>query len=257
MKAEFKNKLFNKNSRNKGSTLITVIVVVAFMSILATILIYVVGENYKTKVYDIKNKESFYEAEIISERLKANLIKDVVKASKPAYDAVVMDFSQSENEEVRATDYFTNFQDEFIDIWGEHWTHVIGGSPSNELNYKSLFGNDIVYSDSSPDQFELEINGHHLTCTFEFDHDLYRSDLTTKITSTNMAPIFTDGGDVASYYIKGVKLTVQDTDTNYISIIETSFQITPPQLNWGDTERNHDETLDYSKCVKYYKYVKK
>ena len=51
--------LLNSSQKNKGSTLITVIVVVAFISILATIMLYLAGENYKTKVYDLKAKEGF------------------------------------------------------------------------------------------------------------------------------------------------------------------------------------------------------
>ena len=38
------NKL--NNDTNKGSTLVTVVVVVAFLSILATVILYLSGENY-------------------------------------------------------------------------------------------------------------------------------------------------------------------------------------------------------------------
>ncbi len=255
----FDKRFIDKNTLNKGSTLVTVIVVVAFMSILATILIYVVGENYKTKIYDIKNKESFYEAEIIAERIKASLIKDVIKASKPAYDSIVVDYSQSANEEVRATSYFESFQVEFIKVWEAHWNHVniFDGSHSTEDDLKSLFGDDIIYDESKPNEFKLVISGHTLICTFQLDHSIYRSDLSTVISNSDRAPVYADNGDVASYYIKGFKVTVLDEETDYVSVIESSFQVTPPQLNWGETVRNDDKALDYSKCVKYYKYVKK
>ena len=62
-----------------------------------------------------------------------------------------------------------------------------------------------------------------------------------------------------SYYIKDFKITVTDiTDSNnqYVSIIETSFEITPPMLNFGDEIKNNDKELDYGNSVKYYKFKK-
>ena len=68
---------------NKGSTLVTVVVVVAFMSILATIILYLAGENYKTKAIDQKTKDSFYDAEVVVEQIKTQLaIKSLLLRSK-------------------------------------------------------------------------------------------------------------------------------------------------------------------------------
>ena len=77
-------KKVNKNG-NAGSTLVTVVVVVAFLSILATIMLYVSGQNYKTKLIDQRTKASFYEAEEVIELLKTRLVVEVAAASEPAF----------------------------------------------------------------------------------------------------------------------------------------------------------------------------
>ncbi len=245
-------KKYNLNN-DKGSTLITVIVVVAFMSILATILIYLVGENYKTKIYDLKTKESFYEAEIVVERLKSSLTKDVIEASKNAYITTAIDYSQGVDENVRATTYFLSFKKEFDKTWDNHWNRVDeDGHPSVELNLKSLFGNDI--SVTSPDHFTIDVNGRTLDCTISsaFDETSYP----LRSTPLSTFQVFDSDKQVVSYYINDFEITVKDKKTDYISVIRTSFQITPPQLNWGGTVTNSDKELDYSKSVKYYNYIK-
>ena len=44
-----KNRILNSKD-NKGSTLVTVIIIVAFLSILGTIMLYLSGDNYKLKI---------------------------------------------------------------------------------------------------------------------------------------------------------------------------------------------------------------
>ncbi|MDE6518408.1 MAG: hypothetical protein K2L18_11285, partial [Acetatifactor sp.] len=62
---------------NDGSAIVTVLVVVAFITILATIMLYVSGMNFQMKVADYRTKESFYQAETPVEELRAQLVKDV------------------------------------------------------------------------------------------------------------------------------------------------------------------------------------
>lgn len=251
----FSSKNMKKNNLNndRGSTLITVIVVVAFMSILATILIYIVGENYKTKIYDLKTKESFYEAEIVVERLKSSLTKDVIEASKNAYVATAIDYSQSLDENVRATSYFLSFKDEFDKTWDNHWNRTDSeGNPSPELNMKSLFGNDISYV--SANHFTIDVNGRTLDCTIS--PSFGKASYPLRTVPLGSFQVFDSNKQVVSYYINDFEITVKDLKTDYISVIRTSFQITPPQLNWGGTVTNDDKKLDYSKSVKYYNYIK-
>ena len=235
--------------KNSGSTLMTVVIVVAFISILATILLYLVSENYKTKVYDMHAKESFYSAEEVVELMKATLTKDVAKASKPAFDRVIIDYAQSANQDVRSTTYFTEFKNKFDTIMSNHFTPVADESVKQRF-IQSFFPGAADITDNS---FTIVINGRKLSCVIadSFGFDSAYETVTSIYDATT--------GKVNSYYIKDFKITVTDiTDSNnqYVSIIETSFEITPPMLNFGDEIKNSDKELDYGNSVKYYKYKK-
>lgn len=53
---------------NDGAALVTVIVVITFISILATVILYSSGMNFAMKTTDIKTKVSFYDAETAMEQ---------------------------------------------------------------------------------------------------------------------------------------------------------------------------------------------
>lgn len=260
MKRNFKDKLQtiygNINKSNKGSTLITVIVVVGFMSILATVLLYIVGENYKTKIYDLKTKESFYEAEEIIERFKATLVRDVAESSKPAYDSVVMNFSQSIGEngsvelnakKIRETEYLTVFHDEITNRINARRLDASNNCTIEQIITGFIPESFTLYPDDG--YYHIKINGNELK--YRLDTDLSNFFDPNAVTSEN---VYGDDGQLASYMINDVKITVIDDATGYVSVISTSFQITPPQLNWGDELDNKD--LDFRDCVKYYNYKK-
>ena len=56
---------------NKGAALIVCIIVLLFVSILATIILYLSGINYRMKRSDLNNKVTFYESEIPLETMRA------------------------------------------------------------------------------------------------------------------------------------------------------------------------------------------
>lgn len=80
---------------NKGSALVTVVVVTSFISILVTIILYLAGMNYFMKTTDKKNKDSFYEAETAMESIKANLMIEAKGAFQEAYKDTLITFAKS------------------------------------------------------------------------------------------------------------------------------------------------------------------
>ncbi len=57
------------NRDNKGSALIVCIIVLLFVSILATVILYMSGVNYRMKKTDMYSKYAFYAAEEPLERM--------------------------------------------------------------------------------------------------------------------------------------------------------------------------------------------
>ena len=245
------------NFDNSGSTLVTVVVVVAFLSILATVMLYLSGQNYKTKLIDQKTKASFYEAEEVIELLKTRLVVDVAAASEPAFSRTSMDYIQSNDENIRADIYFENFKTELDHRWRRIWDSDGDGSIEAASGISHFFpGAYNIVVDGNTVSFKINISGEtgdELDCVlrnFKFD-GCYESP--AKIYGIADGVVSSD--NASRYYVKDIDLTATDAN-GYTSVIKTSFEITPPMLNWGDTAKNKDDQLDYSECVKYYMWSK-
>ena len=261
IKKIFPKRKVNKLS-NSGSTLVTVVVVVAFLSILATIMLYVSGQNFKTKMIDQKTKTSFYEAEEVIELLKTRLVVEVAAASEPAFSKTSMDYIQSGDEDIRADIYFENFKKEMDkNFWKSHWDADKNGSVDvNEAKNGTIYFFPGAYDISvkgNTVKFKINISGETgdvLDCTlqnFKFD-GCYESPAKIYGIADGVA---VNPDNASRYYVKGIELTATDAN-GYTSVIKTSFEITPPMLNWGDSAKNKDEELDYTECVKYYMWSK-
>ncbi len=83
-----------KQLDNRGSAIVTVIVVITFITILATIMLFTSTANYQMKSIDYSNKKSFYEGEEVLEQLKTAVIKDVAEAYTKAYEKVIVDYAR-------------------------------------------------------------------------------------------------------------------------------------------------------------------
>jgi len=76
-----------------------VIVVIAFVSILVSLILYTTLINYQIKAADLRNKRSFYTAEHALEEIKAGLEQDVSWALGGAYLSVMEDYAQYTDEQ--------------------------------------------------------------------------------------------------------------------------------------------------------------
>lgn len=264
------NKLIRllKKKSNSGSSLVTAIVVVAFMSILGTIALYISGENYKMKVIDANNKKSFYEAEEVVEVFKTQLALDIAEAAQKSTRVSGASYVEKNSVEVREENYLIGFAKEFEGTWNSHWAGTDPANPVDkakaieELFDKSKY--NVVIIDASSDKvvFTMEINGEKLTCeindmggTFQYK-DSFEKPATllvpSKVDPTRNTP--------ASYKINDFNITVTNS-SGVVSIIRTSFLITPPALNWDSSstltgENGEITKANYTDCIVYLNWSK-
>ena len=59
---------FHRRTDNKGSAMVVVIIAMAFIGILASVLMYMSLLNYQMKVNNLKAKDNFYSAETVRMR---------------------------------------------------------------------------------------------------------------------------------------------------------------------------------------------
>lgn len=216
---------------NAGSAIVTVLVVVTFITILATVLLYISGLNYQMKVTDYRTKESFYQAETPVEELRAQLAKDVQIAFAKAYAAAMSEYAGLGAEGTREANYRQRFCDELDKIWKERCGLI--PDSADLINWEAG-----IRSVLSP-----AVNGNYwdvkVAAASEWDTGRAVSD-----------------GQVI---LRGVTFTY-DSASHYSSIISTDYCVTIPRVSWSETygaEGSVEEMLDFSGCINYMNWTKR
>ncbi|MCM1569791.1 MAG: hypothetical protein NC081_10150 [Roseburia sp.] len=111
---EKRRKSFRMN--NTGAALVTVIVVIAFASIFATVILYMAGLNFHMKSSDMKIKESFYDGEKALEEIRARLMVDASEAFMESYQNTLITYARDAGSQ-RQTNFNKNFVLWFKDKW--------------------------------------------------------------------------------------------------------------------------------------------
>lgn len=108
-----------KTINRKGSALLTVIIVVCFLTIITTTILYVSGMNYYMKATDLKTKESFYETEAILEQCRASLAECVSECAYEAHAYALSNFANSSDS--TRTDMYAK---QFIVLFEKKWNSM-------------------------------------------------------------------------------------------------------------------------------------
>ena len=227
----WKKKCVKQKLDDRGSAMVMVIVVVAFITILATTLLYVAGANYFRKITDLKTKESFYEAETALEEIRAALMVEVSAAAKEAYTTVTINYAAADS-----TTRAYLFQNEFLDALAANWK-----DKTNSFD-----------ADADSNVYELVLQS--------LVSDPYKMAITLSIEGN---PLYT-GDNHAE--LKGVELQYTDAQ-GYTTMISTDFWIAVPSFNWsvdlGVTgnevwdDGSERYTVDMTNFVTYHNYIKK
>lgn len=112
---------------NEGAALVTVIVVIAFASIFATVILYMSGLNFHMKTSDMKIKESFYDGEKALEEIRARLMVDASDAFMKSYQNMVITYARDAGSQRQA-----NFNKYFVEWFKDEWN---GKSDADVLLY--------------------------------------------------------------------------------------------------------------------------
>lgn len=108
---------------NNGSAILTVVVVIAFITILATTMLYITSMNYQMKQTDYRNKQSFYKAEEVLDALKAELAVEMSEALEYAYQEVMIQYASLSADQRQVV-----FRDKFLEKVNENWTSLVNAA---------------------------------------------------------------------------------------------------------------------------------
>ena len=89
MMTAWRDKLKRKKLNNEGSTIVLVILALAFVGMLIAMLVYMVYYNYLMKSTDRAAKDNFYTAETALNEIHAGIARDVSDALQESYSTVM------------------------------------------------------------------------------------------------------------------------------------------------------------------------
>ncbi len=95
---------------NKGSAIVMVLVAIAFVGILASMVMYGTFMNYQVKVMDWHAKENFYSAQMAMDEIRAGLQNHVSNAFSIAYLEALEDYGMDE------IDRRSRFQQKYMEV---------------------------------------------------------------------------------------------------------------------------------------------
>lgn len=101
---------------DRGSAIVIVIIAMAMIGVLATTMVWMSYMNYMIKVNDIKNKNSFYSAEVVVEQILAGLQNTSSQAVGTAYSDMVAKWDSLGSEENRYSEFATNYMDNLVEL---------------------------------------------------------------------------------------------------------------------------------------------
>ncbi len=213
-----------QKQNNAGSAIVTVLVVVTFVTILATVLLYISGMNFQMKVADYRTKESFYQAEIPAEELRAQLVKDVEFAFAQAYTAAASEYAGLSSEGNREANYRQRFCEEFDRIWRQRCGLVPGSSTEYDWSHGIT---SVLLTPATGSTWGVDEDGRSVLLSAATDGYWI---LDAAGTALDVSKGVSDGQIV----LQGVTL-IYDSPSRYSSIISTDYCITIPPINWSET----------------------
>lgn len=111
---QLQNELWNQKRHDCGSSIVIVIIAMAMIGILATTLLWMSYINYKIKVNDIRNKNSFYSAEMVMEQIVAGLQKEASDSVAVAYQEVLSNWDDLQSESNRYSSFASTYLDTLV-----------------------------------------------------------------------------------------------------------------------------------------------
>ena len=110
MKGLFRRAWHALRKQNKGSSLVVVIIAIAFVAILGATILWMSLNNYLMKATDARHKASFYSAETVFEQIIAGLQEDASAAADASFSLVMQRYAT-----INESERNHEFQVEFLD----------------------------------------------------------------------------------------------------------------------------------------------
>lgn len=231
---------------NRGSAIVVVIIAMAFIGILASVLMYMSLLNYQMKVNNLKAKDNFYSAETVLDQIRMGMQDEVSDSLKEAYRKVLVSYDNTTVAEKKTKlryYYLTALQSRYALA-----TDTGVFDPAKLFSYLTDDVADrtvmeIIYTDASSNEITYQIKKESGTVQGgkkgETDADNWKTLIDASgnlITVPGYADpsgrprgnfnLYTDGLGFSRLKI------IYTDDAGYVSIIETDLRVKTPEVDF-------------------------
>lgn len=211
----------DRRMSDKGSAMVVVIIAMAFIGILASVLMYTAMINYQMKVNNLRAKDNFYSAESVLDEIRMGIEKEVSLSVQDAYQLILSNFEGSSSEDKK---YRMRYR--FLSSLQEKYK---AGSDTNTYDLRILFG----YLENTYKGTVLETSCGGTEYSVMRNNEGRLVDINgVEITDANIPKgalvLYADG-----LSFKDIKVTYTD-DNGYVSIIKTDLRVSMPDMEFAE-----------------------
>lgn len=202
---------------NRGGAMAMVLVIVAFISILASVLMFVAYSGYQMRLIDRQGKDNFYTAETVLDEINTGLQEEISRALTKAYQQVMVNYALYETAEKRNAEFYNVYYDELQKALQLDSAHTNQYSVAKLRGYLSgeVLGDG--KAGTSPDGSKINFGTYGA------------------IVESNVTPeSYTLALKKDGILLKDLKVSYVN-QRGYISIISTDIRIALPAANFSQT----------------------
>ena len=107
-----KDRMKKFHQDNRGGAMAMVLIIIAFISILAGVLMFAAYGGYQMRLVDKQGTDNFYSAETVLDEINAGLQVEVSKALTKSYEQVMANYAFYETAEKRSKAFYDVYCDE-------------------------------------------------------------------------------------------------------------------------------------------------
>ena len=206
-----------KKLNNEGAALILAMVIVLFITVLTSLLLYVSGINYEMKTTDYRIKVSFYGAETPLEELKVQLAVDTSTAAEAAYKHVMANFSLF-NAGQRQSEFENTFYEEIEKIWEARGVTDM----RNASQWMNAIGSVLTNTD-----YDIYTSSQAQTMGKPYHIEIKEFDMVNGVQGTTLER------DEPNGRILLMRIKVYYKENDFLSVISTDFAMDIPDIDWS------------------------
>lgn len=203
---------------NKGSAMVMIIVIIAFIAILVSVLMFVSFAGYQMRVVDRQGKDNFYTAEVVLDEINVGLQGEISAALSKAYGDVMNNFGLYKSANAR--------NKALHEIYYKELQERLQKGPAESGFYSDVKLRSYLSTDSMGDgdgtRAGFLTGGATYGAIVESNLDIATEQYKMEITNNS------------SLLLRDLKVSYVDRKGN-ISIISTDIRITMPSVNFSQT----------------------